>query len=355
MQSEAERAAPPLPPGSLDQAVSSFIRSLIAAGYSPRTVKAALSDLRQLAVYLDRRGIHSVVDVTRAEVGGFAAALSEAGGREACPPAVDETLLGAPGQRARAAAPNAAGADAPGTASERTRARACARSTVARKLSMVRNFFRFCEDNGLIDTNPAAGVRSPKMPRHLPQVLTPDQIVALLESIGGPKPLELRDRALFELIYSSGLRCQEVLDLNIRDVHIESSEVRVKGKGRKVRVVPVGEAALESLDRYLREGRRRLAGDSGSEHVFLSRNGKPLSSSDVWRRLARRLAQADAPAGTTPHTLRHSFATHLLEGGADLRVIQELLGHSSLRTTQVYTHTSAAHLRRAYRKAHPRA
>ncbi len=355
MQSEAERAAPPLPSRSLDQAVSAFIRSLIAAGYSPRTVKAALSDLRQLAVYLDRRGIHSVVDVTRAEVGGFAAALSEAGGREACSPAVDETLRSAPGPRARAAGSGAAGADAVGDASGRTRARACARSTVARKLSMVRNFFRFCEDNGLIDTNPAAGVRSPKMPRHLPQVLTPDQTVALLESIGGPKPLELRDRALFELIYSSGLRCQEVLDLKIRDVHIESSEVRVKGKGRKVRVVPVGEAALESLDRYFREGRTQLAGDSGSEHVFLSRNGKPLSSSDVWRRLARRLAKADAPAGTTPHTLRHSFATHLLEGGADLRVIQELLGHSSLRTTQVYTHTSAAHLRRAYRKAHPRA
>ena len=360
MQSEAERAAPPLPPGSLDQAVSAFIRSLIAAGYSPRTVKAALSDLRQLAVYLDRRGIHSVVDVTRAEVGGFAAALSEAGGCEVRLPAVGGALLSAPGRGARApasdaAASNAAGADAPGAATERARTRACARSTVARKLSTVRSFFRFCEDNGLIDADPAAGVKSPKMPRHLPQVLTPDQTVALLESIGGPKPLELRDRALFELIYSSGLRCQEVLDLKIRDVHIESSEMRVKGKGRKVRVVPVGEAALESLDRYLREGRTQLAGESGSEHVFLSRNGKPLSSSDVRRRLARRLARADAPAGTTPHTLRHSFATHLLEGGADLRVIQELLGHSSLRTTQVYTHTSAAHLRRAYRKAHPRA
>jgi site-specific recombinase XerD len=355
MQSEAERAGPPLAPGGLDQAVSAFIRSLIAADYSPRTVSAALSDLRQFVGYLDRRGIHSVVDVTRAEVGGFAAALSEGGGREGCPPAVDKALFSASGQSARAAGSDAPGADALSVAAERTRARACARSTVARKLSMVRNFFRFCEDNGLTDTNPAAGVRSPKMPQHLPQVLTPDQTVALLESIGGPKPLELRDRALFELIYSSGLRCQEVLDLKIRDVHIESSEVRVKGKGRKVRVVPVGEAALESLDRYLREGRTRLTGDSGSEQVFLSRNGKPLSSSDVWRRLARRLAQADAPAGTTPHTLRHSFATHLLEGGADLRVIQELLGHSSLRTTQVYTHTSAAHLRRAYRKAHPRA
>jgi integrase/recombinase XerC/integrase/recombinase XerD len=193
------------------------------------------------------------------------------------------------------------------------------------------------------------------MRRHLPQVLTPDQIVALLESIDGSKPLGLRDRALYELIYSSGLRCQEVLDLRMKDVHTESAEVRVKGKGRKVRVVPVGEAALEMLDRYVREGRPRLIRDGESEYLFVSRSGRQLSSSDVWRRLARYLAKAGAPAGTTPHTLRHTFATHLLEGGADLRIIQEMLGHSSLRTTQVYTHVSAAHLRRAYRKAHPRA
>jgi site-specific recombinase XerD len=344
MQSEAERAASSLPPGRLDQAVSVFIRSLIAADYSPRTIKAALSDLRQFIGYLGRRGIDRVADITRADVSGFAAALSEAaeldGGRAA---ANEASLDAATDEVVLASAP------------ERILVRGCARSTVARKLSVVRNFLSFCEDSGLIDTSPAAGVRSPKMPRRLPQVLTPDQTVALLESIGGPKPLELRDRALFELIYSSGLRCQEVLDLRMRDVYTESSEVRVKGKGRKVRVVPVGEAALDTLDRYLREGRARLVGDGESEYVFLSRSGRPLSTSDVWRRLARHLAQAGAPAGTTPHTLRHSFATHLLEGGADLRVIQELLGHSSLRTTQVYTHVSAAHLRRAYRKAHPRA
>jgi len=335
MQSEVERTASPLQPGSLDQAISTFIRSLIAADYSARTIKATLSDLRQFAGYLDRRGIDRVADVTRAEVSGFASALSEPGACDSRPLPPGGAL-------------HVSGA-------ERIRVKGCARSTVARKLSVIRSFLRFCEDSGLVDSSPAAGVRSPKMPRHLPQVLTPEQTVALLESIGGPKPLELRDRALFELIYSSGLRCQEVLDLKMRDVHIESSEVRVKGKGRKVRLVPVGEAALDALDRYLSEGRTRLIGAGESEHVFLSRSGRPLSSSDVWRRLARYLAPAGAPAGTTPHTLRHSFATHLLEGGADLRVIQELLGHSSLRTTQVYTHVSAAHLRRAYRKAHPRA
>jgi site-specific recombinase XerD len=330
MQSEAERTATRLSPGSLDQAIPTFTRSLIAAGYSPRTIKAAAGDLGQFARYLEERGIDRVTDITRAEVSGFAAALSEpgwCGGRQPDPESGVRLSNG-----------------------ERTRPKGCARSTIARKLSVIRGFLRFCEDSGLVESSPAAGLRSPKMPRHLPQVLTPDQTAALLESIGGPKALELRDRALFELIYSSGLRCQEVLDLRMKDVHIEGSEVRVKGKGRKVRLVPVGETALATLDRYMREGRPRLIRDDESEWVFLSRTGRPLSSSDVWRRLARHLAKGGAPAGTTPHTLRHS-----LEGGADLRVIQELLGHSSLRTTQVYTHVSAAHLRRAYRKAHPRA
>lgn len=237
------------------------------------------------------------------------------------------------------------------------RKRSYARSTVARKLSVVRSFLRFCEDHGLVEVSPAAALKSPKMPKRLPQVLTPDQAALLLDAIQGSKPIDLRDRALFELIYSSGLRCQEVLDLRLRDVNGESSEVRVKGKGRKVRIVPVGEVALAALDRYLQRGRAFLvAGATGDEdHVFLSRTGRPLSPSDIQRRLTRHLARAGVPAGTTPHTLRHSFATHLLEGGADLRSIQELLGHSSLHTTQVYTHVSASHLRRAYRKAHPRA
>jgi site-specific recombinase XerD len=315
MDPEIQRGAPLLGEGDVERAVGGFIRGLIAADYSARTIEASLSDLRQFAAFLAQRAIEHVGAISRADVSAFAASLAD--------PAI----------------------------------RPCARSTVARKLSVVRSFLRFCEDNGLVETSPAAGLASPKMPRRLPQVLTPDQAALLLESIAGTKPLELRDRALYELIYSSGLRCQEVLDLKLRDISHGSCEVRVKGKGRKVRVVPVGEVALGALDRYLREGRTVLAlGSPESEdHVFLSRTGRPLSSSDVQRRLGRLLARAGAPAGTTPHTLRHSFATHLLEGGADLRTIQELLGHSSLRTTQVYTHVSAAHLRKTYRKAHPRA
>jgi site-specific recombinase XerD len=324
----------PLPAGEIGHAIAAFVRGLIAADYSVRSVDASTSDLCQFEGFLRKRGIGCTGDIVRADVTDFAAALADPDG---C------LLFDDAASSAVASADRGA-----------VRARPYARSTVARKLSVVRSFLRFCEDNGLVAANPAAGVSSPKLPRRLPQVLNAEQVATLLEGIAGTKPLELRDRALFELIYSSGLRCQEALDLKLRDVSFESCEIRAKGKGRKVRVVPVGELALSALDRYLREGRVRLVNaGSQQDHVFLSRTGLPLSSSDVHRRLARYLARAGAPAGTSPHTLRHSFATHLLEGGADLRVIQELLGHSSLRTTQVYAHVSAAHLRKTYRRGPP--
>jgi site-specific recombinase XerD len=335
MQPE-EKVLAPFPAVEVEQAIAAFIRGLIAADYSVRTIEASASDLRQFAAFLAERGIDRIGKIARGDVTSFAEALADPDGGVA----FAESMSAAAGTPA---------ADKPGT-------RPYARSTVGRKLSVVRSFLRFCEDNDLLQASPAAGVGSPKLPRRLPQVLTADQVAGLLETIAGSTPLELRDRALFELIYSSGLRCQEALDLRLRDVSVDSREIRARGKGRKVRVVPVGAPALCALARYLDEGRARLVtGGAEEDHVFLSRTGRPLSSSDVRRRLARYLAAAGVPRGTSPHTLRHSFATHLLEGGADLRVIQELLGHSSLRTTQVYAHVSAAHLRRTYRRAHPRA
>ncbi len=333
MQGEVGEASAPL---SLDlqQAISSFLRGLVAADYSQSTVKAAASDLRQFSEFVVARGARRPALIQRDDVLAFVSSLAD--------PAVGDhgnrdTLEEGVGRALTATKPRA-------------------KSTIARKLSFVRTFLSFCEEEGLLQGEAGLGVSSPKLPRRLPQVLTPVQTDALLVSMGGGSPLEMRDSALFELIYSSGLRCQEVLDLRMGDVSFECSEVRVKGKGRKVRVVPVGAVALHALERYLREGRGRLV-PSGAheEHVFVSKTGRPLSPSDVQRRLGRYLSRAGAPAGTSPHTLRHSFATHLLEGGADLRSIQEMLGHSSLRTTQVYAHVSAAHLRKAYRRAHPRA
>jgi integrase/recombinase XerC len=334
MQTDTGEASPLL---GIDpeMAIAAFLKRLVAADYSPRTVKAAASDLRQFACFLDQQGLRGLDRLERGDLVEYVTWLAE-------PPAVDKTP---PVAR-----------DVSGERPVRAAKKPCARSTIARKLSVVRTFLGFCEEEGLLLASPAVGVSSPKLPRRLPQVLTAEQVDGLLESIEASNALEMRDRALFELIYSSGLRCQEALDLQVRDISFSSCEVRAKGKGRKVRVVPVGALALGALERYLREGRTQLvANGAQEEHVFLSRTGRPLSSSDVQRRLARYLAQAGVPAGTSPHTLRHSFATHLLEGGADLRSIQELLGHSSLRTTQVYAHVSAAHLRRAYRRAHPRA
>jgi site-specific recombinase XerD len=334
MQIEVAEASP-LSRVELDRAIAAFLRGLMAADYSKRTITAASSDLRQFAEFLERRGVLRLDSLERADLLAFVTALSD--------PA--STAAGSKGASELGCSEEVAGSQ-----------RAFARSTIARKLSVIRTFLGFCEEEGLLKTSPAIGVRAPKLSRRLPQVLTATQANELLDSINGADALEMRDRALFELIYSSGLRCQEALDLRLRDIGFGSSEVRAKGKGRKVRVVPVGALALGALERYLREGRTRLVSDGAQEdHVFVSRTGRPLSSSDVQRRLARYLAQAGAPAGTSPHTLRHSFATHLLEGGADLRSIQELLGHSSLRTTQVYAHVSAAHLRKAYRRAHPRA
>ncbi len=233
-----------------------------------------------------------------------------------------------------------------------------ARSSIARKLSVVRRFFEFCVDEGWVGLSPATGLRSPKLPKRLPAVLTQEQMVGLLEGPAESGPLDVRDRALYELLYSCGLRCQEVIRLRVHDVDLDRREVRVRGKGSKERIVPVGEQAARAVESYLEVARPALARNADPayhETLFLSRRGRALSPTDVRRRLDRRIVAMGAQAGVSPHTLRHSFATHLLEGGADLRSIQELLGHASLTTTQVYTHVSAAHLRAVYRRAHPRA
>jgi integrase/recombinase XerC/integrase/recombinase XerD len=233
-------------------------------------------------------------------------------------------------------------------------------TTVTRKLAALRALFRVQMEAGLRPDNPAELLHSPRKPHRLPRVLKPAEVAALLDRIPADGPLELRDRALFELAYSSGLRAQELVSLELDSLDFDSETVRVLGKGQKTRLVPVGEHARRALERYLSRARPSLAPkDHAEPTLFVSKSGRPLSTSDVRRRLhnwARRAA-ATSPAviDAHPHALRHSFATHLLEGGADLRSIQELLGHASISTTQVYTRVESGRLRSAYARAHPRA
>ena len=230
-----------------------------------------------------------------------------------------------------------------------------AATTVARKLASLRALFRSLREHGGIEQNPADLISAPKRGQRLPKTLKPDQVAALLDRIPSSTPLELRDRALFELAYASGLRAEELVSLDVDFLDFDAEEVRVEGKGGKTRVVPVGEQALKALGRYVERGRGALRGGDGERALFLSKSGRRLSTSDVRRRLRVWGRHAAMAGGVSPHWLRHSFATHLLEGGADLRAIQELLGHSSLSTTQVYTRVESARLRSAYARSHPRA
>ena len=258
-------------------------------------------------------------------------------------------------------------------------------TTVARKLAAVRALFRSQREHGHIDQSPADLLATPRRASHLPRVMKAPEVARLLDSIPAGGPLELRDRALFELAYACGLRAEEIVTLDVADVDYDAEQLRVEGKGSKTRFVPAGELALSAVRLYLERGRSALActnaGDAvrptakatrvgqnaspksarasrtapGEQALFLSRSGRRLGTSDVRRRLRVWTARAGIPGGISPHALRHSFATHLLDGGADLRSIQELLGHSSISTTQVYTRVESARLRSAYARSHPRA
>jgi site-specific recombinase XerD len=228
--------------------------------------------------------------------------------------------------------------------------RGAMKSTVARKLAAIRTFYRQLVERGELEANPAELVSSPKKDSYLPKVLKADEVAELLDRIPAGTPLDLRDRALLELAYAAGLRAEELVNLDVESLDADAEEVRVEGKGGRTRVVPVGEHAWAALDRYLSRGRTVL-NNGASPALFLSKTGRRLSTSDVRRRLRLQTRRA----GISPHTLRHSFATHLLDGGADLRTIQELLGHSSISTTQTYTRVESKRLKKAYARSHPRA
>jgi site-specific recombinase XerD len=232
-------------------------------------------------------------------------------------------------------------------------------ATIARRLAALRALFRVQVELRARQDNPAELLSSPKKAQRLPHVLKAREVQALLDSIPAATPLELRDRALFELAYACGLRAEELVSLDLESVQFDSETVRVEGKGGKTRLVPLGEHAAGALERYLARGRPALDTAANDRALFLSKSGRRLSTSDVRRRLTgwarHAMASSHVLAQVHPHALRHSFATHLLDGGADLRAIQELLGHSTISTTQVYTRVESARLRTTYARAHPRA
>lgn len=282
-------------------------------GASPHTVKAYREDLTALADFLADEGGRTPEPeaVTVADLRGYVAALGEAG---------------------------------------------YAKSTVARRMSAVRSFFKFARREGWIDSSPADALRNPRKGRRLPHFLSAEEVTRLLAAPPAEKPDGLRDRAILETLYSAGLRVSELVGSNDGDLDLAQGLLHVRGKGRKERLAPLGSLAVAALRAWLaaRVVSPREPSGEGTP-LFTNRFGRRLTTRSVARMLEKHLAVAGIDPRTSPHTLRHSFATHLLDRGADVRSVQELLGHSSLVTTQVYTHVSATRLREAYDKAHPRA
>jgi integrase/recombinase XerC/integrase/recombinase XerD len=304
-------AAPVAPPLSAEwtEALRLFEADLVRRGAAVRTRRAYGFDCTQFALWCTQAGFEPT-DVTTKVLRRYAAALGE---RDVVP------------------------------------------ATVARKLAALRALYRTLREHGHMPANPADLVPAPKQPSKLPRVLKAGEVAALLDRIPQTTPLDVRDRALFELAYACGLRAEELVNLDTHSLDFDAEEVRVEGKGGKTRIVPVGEAAVRALTRYVERARPALQTDRTEPALFLSKSGRRLSTSDVRRRLRVWSRRAALQGGAHPHALRHSFATHLLDGGADLRAIQEMLGHSSISTTQIYTRVESARLKSAYAAAHPRA
>lgn len=226
--------------------------------------------------------------------------------------------------------------------------------SLSRKLTAIKGFHQFLLIENELDTNVAYDIESPKVEKTLPQVLSVQEVIKIIEAVKGTDPLSIRNQALLELIYGSGLRVSELLDLKIADIHLLEGYVRVLGKGNKEREVPLGDMSVQALRLYLTKSRNQLTMNS-IDYLFLNQDGKRLSRQGFFKILRKIAKAAGIDRDVSPHTLRHSFATHLLEAGVDLRTLQELLGHEDIQTTQIYTHISQKHIKDVYLNTHPRA
>lgn len=232
--------------------------------------------------------------------------------------------------------------------------RGLAASTVSRKISSLRSYFGFLADEGVLEEDPSEKLEPPRRGRPLPDVLTVTEVESILAAVPAEHELAFRDRAMLEVLYGAGLRVSELITLGVRDLLPGEGLVRVLGKGSKERLVPLGGRATDALERYLRELRPRLDQGESEGVVFLNQHGRPLSRMGAWKIVRRHVERSDVERPVSPHTLRHTFATHLLEGGADLPAVQEMLGHADITTTQIYTHVDRSYLRDVHRSCHPR-
>jgi integrase/recombinase XerD len=296
----------------LESQVESYIRHLtIERGVAKNTIAAYRRDLKRYLEFLSAKGIDSIAAITELNIHDFAEQLVTVGGLSA--------------------------------------------TSVARVLAGVRGLHKYWLLENLTNSDPSAAVKPPKTPRRLPKAITVSQVESLLSAVGGDDPIAVRDRAILELLYATGARITEIVSLDLDDL-VDPTLLRVMGKGSKERIVPVGRYAQTALESYLVRTRPLLAvNGKGTPALFLNQRGGRLSRQSAWQIIHDASIAAKLPGEISPHTLRHSFATHLLEGGADVRVVQELLGHSSVATTQIYTLVTVDALREVYATAHPRA
>jgi integrase/recombinase XerD len=305
----------PSSPARHTELVLDFLAYLeLERGMSRNTLDAYRTDLQQYGDYLARSG----ADALRASVRDLSAFISE--------------LAEGTGERPPAAA-----------------------STLQRKVACLRSFYRHLRREGLVAHDPTSELRSPRSTARLPKVLSRDEVAALLAQPKGTSPAAFRDRALLETMYACGLRASEATALELRDLDLDAGVLRARGKGDKERLVPIGRRAIASLEAYLGRARPRLVGIREEPRLFVNLRGAGLSRQGLYKIVQRHARTAGLERRMSPHTLRHSFATHLLAGGCDLRSVQEMLGHADIATTQIYTHLSAERLRDVYFDAHPRA
>jgi integrase/recombinase XerD len=283
-------------------------------GLSRNTLEAYRSDLQQLGEFLTRRGVDPL-EVETADLQAFVSELATGGGRRA----------------------------------------PVAPATLQRKIACMRSFYRHLRRDQILSSDPTSELRAPRSRGRLPKVLTRDEIQRLLQQPRGTSPAALRDRALLETMYACGLRASEAITIEVRQLDLDEGILRARGKGSKERLVPIGSKAVESLRVYLDKGRPRLVGVRDEPRVFVNVRGGALSRQGLYKIVQRHAKSAGLEQRMSPHTLRHTFATHLLAGGCDLRSLQEMLGHADIGTTQIYTHLSADRLRDVYFDAHPRA